>query len=95
MLTLVSPESSVQVSPTTINGNHSNNATFNCTALGGPGNLFSWIKLSSGNIVVFNNSELMLVGLMASDGGEYLCSVENQAGNDNSTITLNGKCITF
>ena len=53
--------------------------------------MFSWIKLSNGNVVVSNNSELMLVGLMASDGGEYRCLVENRAGNGNATFTLNGK----
>ena len=85
----VSPEGSIQVDPTTINGNDSGNATFNCMALGGPGNMFSWTKVRD-NAVVVNGSKLMLVDIMASDGGVYQCSVENLAGSDNDTVTLNG-----
>ena len=89
-VTTVSPEGSIQVDPTTINGNDSGNATFNCMALGGPGNMFSWTKVRD-NAVVVNDSELMLVDIMASDGGVYQCSVENLAGSDNDTVILNGK----
>ena len=89
----VSPKGSIQVDPTTINGNDSGNAMFNCMALGGPGNRFSWTK-EGGNAVVVNDSELMLVDIMASDGGVYQCSVENVAGSENAAVTLNGNhCI--
>ena len=85
----VSPEGSIQVDPTTINGNDSGNAMFNCMALGGPGNRFSWIKVRD-NTTIVNNSELMLIDIMASDGGMYQCSVENLAGSENDSVTLNG-----
>ena len=85
----VSPEGSIQVDPATINGNDSGNATFNCMALGGPANMFSWTKMRDSAVVV-NDSKLMLVDIMASDGGVYQCSVENLAGRDNDTVTLNG-----
>ena len=39
-----------------------------------------------------NDSELMLVDIVASDGGVYQCTVENLAGSENDTITLNGIC---
>jgi hypothetical protein len=58
-------------------------------ALGGPGNIFSWTKVRD-NRNVANNSELMLVDIVASDGGMYQCRVENLAGSDTATITLNG-----
>ena len=74
----------------TINGNHSGNATFNCFAMGSSQNIFSWIKVRD-NTVIANGSELTLVDLMASDGGQYECLVENPAGRGNSTVTLNGK----
>ena len=86
---VVSPEGSIQVNPVTINGNDSGDATFNCMAMGGPENMFSWIKVRD-NTVVVSDSELMLVNIMASDGGVYQCSVENLAGSDNATVTLNG-----
>ena len=88
----VSPEGSIQADPTTINGNHSGNATFSCTAMGGPGNMFSWTNLKS-NTVVVNGSELVVVDIIASDGGQYQCLAENLAGSDNTTVTLNGICI--
>ena len=89
----VSPEGSIQVDPTIINGNDSGNATFTCVALGGPGNKFSWTKVRD-NTNIANDSELMLVDIMASDGGVYQCSVENLAGSENATVTLNGNhCI--
>ena len=58
-------------------------------AMGGPENMFSWTKLKS-NTVVVNDSELMVVDIMASDGGQYQCLVENLAGSDVTTVTLNG-----
>ena len=61
-------------------------------ALGGPGNLFSWTKLRDNGNITINDSELMLVDIMASDGGVYQCTVENLAGSGNDTITLNGNC---
>ena len=85
----VSPEGSVRIDPTTINGIDSGYVIFNCMALGGPGNRFSWTKVRD-NTVVVNDSELMLVDIMAPDGGVYQCSVENQAGGENATVTLNG-----
>ena len=85
----VSPEGSIQINPTAINGNDSGVATFTCMAFGGPGNMFSWTKVRD-NRNITNNSELMLVDLMASDGGVYQCTVENLAGSENDTVTLNG-----
>ena len=58
-------------------------------ALGGPGNMFSWLKVRDMTAVI-DNSKLMLVDIMVSDGGVYQCTVENLAGNENSTVTLNG-----
>ena len=85
----VSPEGSIQVNPTAINGNDSGIATFTCMALGGPGNMFSWTKVRDDRNIT-NDSELMLVDIMASDGGVYQCTVENLAGSENDTVTLNG-----
>ena len=85
----VSPEGSVEASPTIIYGNQSGNATFTCFAMGGPHNLFSWTHVRS-NTVITNISELTLVDLLAPNGGQYQCLVENPAGRDNTIVTLNG-----
>ena len=58
-------------------------------ALGGPGNMFTWTKVGD-NVLLVNDSELMLVDIMATDGGVYQCTVENLAGSENITVTLNG-----
>lgn len=77
------------VNPTMINGSHGGNATFNCFALGGPHNVFSWTNLRSSS-VVGNDSQFTIFNIMASDGGQYQCSVENPAGEDSINVTLNG-----
>ena len=80
----------MEVTPTTVNGNLSGNATFNCSAMGGPQNIFSWTNTRS-NTIVANRTELLLLDLMASDGGQYRCVVDNPAGRGQANVTLNGK----
>ena len=82
----------MEASPTITYGNHSDNATFICFAMGGPDNIFSWTHVRS-NTVAVNDSVLVLVDLMASDGGQYECLVENRAGRDNVDVTLNGNLL--
>ena len=97
----VSPEGTVQSSPDIINGFPGGNASFNCSSNGGPGNNFQWLRLRDG-IIVGNESWLTLTDLDAFDGGQYQCFVENRAGNDTTTVTLNSKnsntvrhCLTY
>ena len=79
----------MEATPAIANGSHSDNATFSCFSLGGPNNTFSWTNVRS-NTVVANNSELTLVDLVASNGGQYQCLVENPAGSGSTSVTLNG-----
>lgn len=81
---------SVLAEPMVINANDSGNATFTCSAMGGPGNTFSWTELRRAAVIA-NGFELILENIMASDGGQYQCLVENIAGNDSVNVTLNGK----
>ena len=62
--------------------------------MGGPYNDFTWRNVAT-NDVVSNRSELILVNLTASNGGEYRCIVENSAGRDNATVTVNGRYQIF
>ena len=55
-------------------------------------NTYTW-RRADDSTIVSNNFELSLVDIQASDGGEYTCSVENLAGEDNETVALNGKLI--
>lgn len=86
---LVSPEGSVQVMPTFINGRQGGTAQFTCNTTGGPGNQFTWRRVST-NTIVSTGSILILSRLNVSSGGDYQCSVENLAGRENATVTLNG-----
>lgn len=58
--------------------------------MGGPGNQFAWMRQRDG-VAIGNMSRLTLDGLDAFDGGQYQCLVENRAGNDTSTVTLNSE----
>ena len=82
---------------TTYNGS---TITINCTAEGGPDNVFQWIQvgepmlLSSGeNLNISSNesySVLTISNINATQhGGVYRCVVSNAAGNDSDNGTLN------
>ena len=62
-----------------------NNASFNCTALGGPDNTFVWERNGE---VIANDNLLPVMNIDASSGGTYTCTVSNLAGNDSASTTL-------
>ena len=86
----VSPEDSVLAEPTVSNNSLGDNQTFTCSAMGGPGNMFSWISLYD-NVTVGNTSSLTVSVEGTDDGGMYRCEVTNLAGNGSDTVTLNGE----
>lgn len=86
-LLTVSPEGTATATPETNDGLLGTNATFVCSSLGGPGNHFTWIRQSNGQ-VVGNESQLIITALESSDGGQYQCLVENSAGNDSTNVSL-------
>ncbi len=64
---------------------------FNCSAMGGSGNMFSWTRLYD-NTIVGDKSDLTVNVSGATDGGQYRCEVSNLAGNDSNDTTVNGEC---
>ena len=80
------------------------NATFHCTAQGGPNTIYRWIRGSNPlspiapplNVtsvlstlnIVSDESRLVLKSIVGDDGGEYTCIAINEAGFDNDTVTL-------
>ena len=61
-----------------------------CSAQGGPGNAYTWTKLSDGRVV--SATERLSIGVInASSGDTYQCAVANIAGNGMAQVTLNGK----
>ena len=77
-----------------IHGTEEGNATFLCTALGGPGNVVIWKKSTSTDQVIANSSKLSILDLSVLDGGYYQCLVKNQAGEDRDIVTLNSRLLT-
>ena len=83
---IVSPEGSVMVSVSSNIANISSNITFNCSAMGGPQNIYRWMM--NGETIGDNESTLLVNDIDASSGGNYTCFVSNAAGNDSASITL-------
>ena len=67
-----------------------NTVTYTCYADGGTGNSYQWIRLRN-NEVVSMTQELTLDNIDPLDGGEYQCTITNDAGNDVAMTTLNGE----
>ena len=80
---------SVSVTPQVINAERGIMAEFTCSALGGPGNVFTWFRMYD-NVVVESEPMLQIAVEDAFDGNNYQCLVENDAGSDTIVATLNG-----
>ena len=65
--------------------NAGQDAILNCSAMGGPGNVFQWQRNGSD---IENSSTLILSNVSAFTGGEYSCIVTNAAGNNTANLTL-------
>ncbi|XP_036419457.1 LOW QUALITY PROTEIN: immunoglobulin superfamily member 10 [Colossoma macropomum] len=69
-----------------------------CVAVGEPSPFLSWTKVSTGASIAQNtriqrfevhpNGTLIIRNALPLDRGQYLCSVQNQYGEDKMTITL-------
>ena len=67
-----------------------NVVTYTCFADGDPGNSYQWIRLRD-NVVVSITQTLTLDNTDPLDGGDYLCTITNNAGSDTALTTLNGE----
>ena len=67
-----------------------NMVTYTCYADGGPGNTYEWLQLRD-NSVVSSMQELILDSTDPSDGGDYQCTITNNAGDTTIMTTINGK----
>lgn len=86
MLFTVSTEGSVMVFPVDLVFSRGENISFECTSMGGPNNIYTWVM--GEKEVISNDSILTLMNIDASSGGDYTCTVSNLAGNDSATTTL-------
>ena len=65
-----------------------NQLTLNCTSEGGPQLQYIWVFL--GNIIS-NSSMLIIDNITITDGGNYTCTVTNDAGSSDAIVTVYSK----
>ena len=80
------------MSPRDVSSERNVSQTFTCSAMGGPGNSFTWTRLYDG-VVVSETSNLTVLVDGADKGSEYRCAVENDAGNETEDVILRGMCV--
>ena len=87
LIYIVSPEGSVELSPVNETFRRDENVNFSCSALGGLGNTFQWVK---DGLELENETSglLTLLAIDATSGGEYTCTVSNAAGNESVSTFL-------
>ena len=81
----------MQATPRDISSERDRNQTFSCTAMGGPDNTFTWMRLSD-SMVVGQVSSLTITVDNADKGSDYRCTVCNVAGNESIDVTMRGLC---
>jgi len=64
-----------------------------CSSEGGPDLEYSWSRMMNDFSIstTTNTSTLMISDLATDDGGNYTCTVSNDAGTDSHTITVYGE----
>ena len=85
----VSPEGSVEATPSDLSSERGVSQTFTCSSRGGPGNTFTWTRLLD-RVVLTTNSTLRVLVDSAEAGGYYRCTVQNDAGNETDDVVLRG-----
>ena len=64
----------------------------NCSSEGGPQLEYTW-TFSGNKIIVANSSILIIDNITTSNGGNYTCSVSNNAGSDTNTVSVYGESL--
>ena len=80
--------------PVDVSSERDVNQMFTCSARGGPGNTFTWTRLLD-SVVVNETAQLNVLVNSADRGGEYQCTVQNEAGSDMDIVTLRGVCLSM
>ena len=62
----------------------------NCSSEGGPDLVYSWSRMTNDFLIVTNTAtdNLKIDSAATIDGGEYTCTVANDAGTNSHTITV-------
>ena len=73
---------------------HGSQLQFNCSAEGGPQLEYSWSRTNTlSNNTTTNTNNLTISNISALDGGNYTCTVTNDAGSSSNTVTIYGELV--
>jgi len=68
---------------------YGNQLELTCSSEGGPNLEYSWSRINTFSaITTTNTSTLTISDLATVDGGNYTCTVTNDAGTSSATITV-------
>ena len=69
--------------------------TLRCVSTGGPDLQYRWSRSGTDNFPhdVITNTDILIINVTAADGGEYTCTVSNDAGSNSATITVHSEFI--
>ena len=64
----------------------------NCLSEGGPDLEYSWSRTNTFSATTTTNTNTLTISDLATvDGGEYTCTVTNDAGSNSTTVTVYGE----
>ena len=64
----------------------------NCSSEDGPDLEYSWSRTDTFSATTITNTSTLTISDLATvDGGEYTCTVTNDAGSSNATVTVYSK----
>ena len=67
-----------------------------CSSEGGPDLVYSWSRTNTFSATTTTNTSTLTISDLATvDGGDYTCTVNNNAGTSNRTITVYGEVLHF
>ena len=63
-----------------------------CSSEGGPDLVYSWSRTYAFSAITTTNSTLLNISDLATvDGGDYTCTVTNDAGSTSTSVTVFGE----
>ena len=65
-----------------------------CSSEGGPQLEYSWSRTNTlSNDTITNTNNLTISNITTLDGGNYTCTVTNDAGSNSNTVTVYGELV--
>ena len=73
---------------------HGSQLQLHCSSEGGPQLKYSWSRTNTlSNDTTTNTTNLTISSVTTLDGGNYTCTVTNDAGSSSNTVTVYGELV--